>query len=146
MLSQLIQVVIVDDHDRFRTGLMSTLNAENDLKVVGEGASAADAIELARVLNPDIIVLDLDMPGNGLHAAEVISKLHPTIKIVMLTASTDEHDIQTAQENGATGYIVKGITARSLITTLRNIFDGAQSWPALAVGAPRTSPRLASGT
>ncbi len=145
MLNQPIQVVIVDDHDRFRTGLMSTLNAENDLKVVGEGVSAADAIELAQVLNPDIIVLDLDMPGNGLHAAKVISKLYPTIKIVMLTVSTDEYDIQTAQENGAIGYIVKGITARSLISTLRAIFDGAQSWPVLAVGASHANARLAPG-
>ena len=135
MRDQTIQVVIVDDHDRYRVSLMNLLNAEQDLNVVGQGASAQEAIELASTLCPHLIVLDLEMPGNGLNAAEAISRIYPSIKIVMLSASNDEQHMQIAQQNGAHGYILKGTTARTIAHALRSIYDGMQIWPAMSVGS-----------
>jgi DNA-binding NarL/FixJ family response regulator len=82
-----LRVVIVDDHVLFRDGLATILNAEADIEVVGQGGSADEAIRLARELLPEIILLDLDMPGGGLQAARVIGDECPVIKMVVLTAS-----------------------------------------------------------
>ena len=143
MLEKPIHIVVVDDHERFRMSLMSILNADQRLTVVGQGASAADAIALANTVQPDIIVLDLDMPGSGLDAAAIIHQAHPTIRIVMLTASADEYNIRTAQANGADSYLIKGMTARVLAQTLHSIYVGAQYWPAPSLGSLPARARLA---
>ena len=145
MHNEPIRVVIVDNHARYRSGLMQMLNEEQNLTVVGEGSSAADAIELAKSLQPHLIVLDLDMPGNGLYAAEVIRKAVASTKIVMLTTSADQGNIEMARENGVDGYIVKGITARALADVLRAIIAGTPHWPVQNVGtSPTRLPRLSS--
>src|SRR5919202_1856513 len=82
-----IQIVIVDDHPLFRNGVAQTLRAQPDFEVVGEGASAEDAVRLARELLPDIILLDVTMPGSGLAAAQAIAEACPVTKCVMLTVS-----------------------------------------------------------
>lgn len=150
-MSDTIQVAIVDDHTLFREGLAHILAAESDIDVVAQGASAADAIRLAADLLPDLILLDITMPGGGIAAAQTIARSWPVTKIVMLTGSEDEDHLVEALKAGARGYILKGISARELITILRGICAGeVYITPALAAsllleltnapGSPRTPP------
>ena len=123
-MSEKIQIVIVDDHPLFREGVAHTLRAEPGLEVVGQGANMEDAVRLACDLLPDIILLDIDMPGGGLHAAQAIAAACPVTRIVMLTVSEDEEHVLGALRAGARAYILKGISARELISILRAVWAG----------------------
>jgi two-component system, NarL family, nitrate/nitrite response regulator NarL len=117
-------MVIVDDHPLLREGVAYTLRAEADIELVGEGETAADAIRLARDLLPDIIVLDITMPGGGLNAVETIALACPVTKIVMLTVSEEEDDVLAALKAGAKAYILKGVAGRELVSILRAVHAG----------------------
>lgn len=125
-----IQIVVVDDHARYRTSLAETLSAERDIVVVGQGASAAEAVALVGDLAPDIVLLDLDMPGGGLAAAAQIAGAQQAVKVVILTGAIEKAPIRAAQELGARGYILKGISARDLARSIRAIQGGTSCWPA----------------
>lgn len=129
-----IHLVIADDHALFREGLAAILSAESDIEVVGQGADAREAEQLARDLLPDIILLDLDMPGSGLEAARQIADECPVTRIVVLTASEDDDHLLKALKAGARAYILKGVAARELVRILRAVMAG-ESYvpPALAV-------------
>lgn len=127
------RLVLVDDHPLFRDGVAGVLRAEPDFEIVGEGASAQEAVQLAVDLLPDVILLDITMPGSGVTAARQIAATCPYIKIVMLTASEDEDDVTAALKAGARAYIVKGVAARELVRILRAVIAGeAYVTPALA--------------
>ena len=128
-MSDKINLVIVDDHALFRDGLATILDAESDIEVVGQGEKAEDAIKLARDLLPDILLLDLDMPGGGLEAAHQIAEQFPVIKIVILTASEFEDHLIESLKTGARGYILKGVAARELLRILRAIHAGESYVP-----------------
>jgi two-component system nitrate/nitrite response regulator NarL len=117
-------MVIVDDHPLLREGVAHTLRAESDIELVGEGETADDAIRLARDLLPDIMLLDITMPGGGLTAVETIALTCPVTKIVMLTVSEEEDDVLAALKAGAKAYILKGIAARELVSILRAVYAG----------------------
>lgn len=123
------RIVIVDDHALFRDGLATILDAEDDLEVVGQGGSAEDAIQLTKNLTPNIILLDLDMPGGGLNAASVISNEMSETKIVILTASEEDNNLLNALKIGAQAYILKGVAARELLRILRMVIDGENYVP-----------------
>ena len=135
-----INVVIVDDYTLLREGLESILCAEADIEVVGQGASAEEAVRLAVELLPDIVLLDIDMPGDGLGAARIIADRCPVTKIVILTASEQDDLLIKALHAGARGYILKGVAARELLRILRAIHAG-ESYvpPALAASLDRKS-------
>ncbi len=118
-----ITVVTVDGHELFRKGVAHTLRAERDIDIVGEGATADDAMRLACDLLPDLILLDIAIPG-GIHAAQTIAAACPVVKIVMLTGSDEEDDVIAALRAGARGYILKGVLARELVRILRAIYAG----------------------
>jgi DNA-binding NarL/FixJ family response regulator len=119
-----IRLVIVDDHSIFREGLLSVLSTEPDIEIVGEGASAADAVRLARELLPDIIFLDISMPGGGLNAAQAIVENYPVVKIIILTGSEGEAHVMTALKTGARAYVLKGVAARELVNILHTVQSG----------------------
>lgn len=123
------RIAIVDDHALFRDGLATILDAEDDLEVVGQGGSAAEAIQLTKILKPDIILLDLDMPGGGLNAANVISNEMEETKIVVLTASEEDNNLLNALKIGAHAYILKGVAARELLRILRMVIEGENYVP-----------------
>ncbi len=128
-----MHVVIIDDHPLFREAVAQTLSDAPDIEVLGQGASAQDAIQLASDLAPDILLLDLDMPGGGLVAAESVARCCPAIKIVMLTVSEEEEHLLAALQAGIRGYVLKGISGRELIEILRAVWAGeAYVAPALA--------------
>ncbi len=123
-----IRLVIVDDHPLWREGVISTLQADAKtrpaIQVVGEGASADEASQLASSLLPDILLLDLNLPGGGLNAARAVSRAFPVTKIVMLTFSEQEDDVLAALKAGARGYILKGVSGRELREIVRTIHAG----------------------
>ncbi|MGI8588145.1 MAG: response regulator [Chloroflexia bacterium] len=133
-----MQIVLIDDHPLFRDGVAHTLASAPDIEIVGQGASAAEAIHLAQELLPDLILLDINMPGGGLQAAQTITATCPVTRIVMLTVSEEEEDLLAALRAGARGYILKGIAARELVRILRAVYAGeSYVTPALAAGLLR---------
>ena len=132
-MTEKIQIIVVDDHPLFREGVVLTLNSEEDLQVIAEGKTADDAVKLAGEHLPDLLLLDINIPGGGLNVVAKISNLSPVTKIIMLTASEQEDDVVQALKAGARGYIVKGVTARELKTILRAVNSGeAYVTPTLA--------------
>ncbi len=140
-----IRLVIIDDHPIFREGVVSILGSEADLEVVGQGINAEDALRLTRDLLPDVILLDVNMPGGGLNAAETIATSFPVVKIIMLTGSADEEDVLAALKAGAHAYVLKGVAARELNGILHTVYAGeGYVTPSLAanlLSELRSSPR-----
>ncbi len=112
-MTETFQVAIIDGHPLFREGVAGTLCAEPDVEVVGQGETADDALRLSSELLPDILLLDISIPGGGLNMIPRIAAACPVTKIVMLTAS-EEDDVMAALQAGARGYIVKGSRRASL--------------------------------
>ncbi|GHF50835.1 DNA-binding NarL/FixJ family response regulator [Deinococcus metalli] len=130
-----VRIVIVDDHPLFREGVAATLGAESGLEVVGEGGSADDALRLCTALLPDLLLLDLNLPGGGMHAARAVTAACPVTKIVMLTFSEEEADVLSALKAGARGYILKGVSGRELRRIVRSVYAGeVYITPTLAAG------------
>jgi len=128
-LSDKLHIVIADDHALFREGLATILGAEADFDVVGQAGTAQDAIQLARDLLPEIILLDIDMPGGGLEAARSIANDCPVTKIVILTASEEDDHLIAALKTGARAFILKGVAARELLRILRAVAAGESYVP-----------------
>lgn len=133
MSSEPIRIVVVDDHPLFREGVATTLDSNPEIDVVGQGSSADDAVGLARDLMPDVILLDISMPGGGVAAAEAITSAYPVIRIIMLTVSEHEDDVLKSLKAGARGYILKGVTGRELLRIVSAVHAGeSYVTPALA--------------
>src|SRR5205823_5595229 len=103
---------------------INTLRGERDMEIVGQGDSAEAALRLVDDLEPDIILLDIDIPGGGLNAAKMITAACSTTKIVILTVSAEEDHLITALKAGTRAYILKGVAARELIRILRAVAAG----------------------
>jgi len=124
-MSELIRVIVVDDHPLFRQGVVSSLGAEPGLMVVGEANSGEEALRLARELLPDIVLLDISMPGwNGLVTTEKISTACPACAIVILTVSEDKDKLLAAFKAGARAYVLKGVSAQELAKVVRSAAAG----------------------
>ena len=139
-----IRLVIVDDHPIFREGVASILGSEPDMEILGQGVTAEDAIRLTRDLLPDVILLDVNMPGGGVAAAEEISTSYPVVKIIMLTGAADEDVVVSALKAGAHAYVLKGVAARELKGILHTVYEGeGYVSPSLAANllSEITSPR-----
>jgi two-component system, NarL family, nitrate/nitrite response regulator NarL len=119
-----INLVIVDDHPLFREGVIAILGTEPDIEIIGQGATAEDAIQLVRDLLPDVLLLDVNIPGGGLNAAKTIATAFPVVKIIMLTGSADEDDVLTALKAGVDAYVLKGVAARELVGIIHTVQAG----------------------
>ncbi len=119
-----IRLVIIDDHPIFREGVASILGSEPDVEIVGQGITADEAIQMTRDLLPDVILLDINMPGGGLKAAETISASFPVVKIIVLTGSDDKDIVVAALKAGAHAYVLKGVAARELNSILHTVYAG----------------------
>jgi DNA-binding NarL/FixJ family response regulator len=131
----MIRVVVADDHPLFREGVVASLAADGEVLVVGQAADADAAFRLACEQEPDVVLLDVSMPGDGLRAASRIATACPTTRVVMLTVSEDEDDLMAAMKAGASGYVLKGVSARELSTVIHAVHAGQRYLP----------PRLAFG-
>jgi DNA-binding NarL/FixJ family response regulator len=120
-----IRVLVVDDHALFRRGLDIVLAQEPDLQVVGEAGDGAEALELARELTPDIVLMDIRMPrSGGIDACSAIKEVVPSTKIIMLTISDDEADLYEAIKAGASGYLLKEISIDEVASAVRAVHGG----------------------
>lgn len=117
-----IRVLLADDHAVLRSGLNLLLKGQDDFVIVGEAPTGLAAITLAEELQPDLILLDLSMPGmGGLEALETIQQKSPNSKILILTMHSEPEYLRQAIENGASGYIVKKAADVELITAMRAV-------------------------
>ena len=119
-----IRIAVIDDHPLFRESVVETLASAGSFEIVGEGANAGDALRLAQDLVPDIVLLDLRLPGGGVQAATSIVSVCPTVRIIMLTASDSEQDVIAALRAGAQGYILKSSSGLELVQTVRDVARG----------------------
>ena len=127
-----IRVVIADDHPMFRSGVAQAIKSAGSFDVVGEAGNAQDAVQLTQRLHPQMVLLDVNMPGCGLQAAAAIVSADPTIHVVMLTVSETEQSVNTALEAGAKGYVLKGASSVELVRVLQGICEGEAYVTALA--------------
>ena len=123
-MSDKLRVVVVDDYTYFREGMADVLSLHPDIEVVGQGGTAAEAIQLVVELLPDIVTLDISMPGGGLAAAQQIAVNCPVTKIVMLTSSDDKNNVTAALKAGARAYVLKDVRAHDLVQILRRVWAG----------------------
>ncbi|MES2572778.1 MAG: response regulator transcription factor [Verrucomicrobiota bacterium] len=118
--SKIIRVLLVDDHFFVREGLSSSLNAEPDMTVVGEGENASEAIALFRQLKPDVTLMDGRLPDrSGIEAVAVIRAEFPAARIIMLSIDESEEDIHRAVNAGVLGYLPKSAPRQDLLHTIR---------------------------
>ncbi len=129
-----IRVVLVDDHALFRSGLRMLLES-HQVDVVGEAADGASAVDAVRDAAPDVVLMDVSMPGvSGIEATMRIRAAAPTAQVIMLTVSADERDVEQAICSGACGYVLKDAPVEEILMAVR----------AAAVGESLLSPRIAA--
>ena len=119
-----IRIVIADDHPLFREGVVETLSDFSNCEIVAECANADDAFDAVTETMPDIVLLDISMPGGGINAARRIAAVCPVVRILMLTASENERDVMDALEVGACGYVLKGVGGKELSDIIGTVHDG----------------------
>ena len=124
-MSKVIKVLVVDDHALFREGLVSVFNKQPDFTVVGEASTVEEALSVARLKLPDLILMDVGLPdGNGVEAMERIAEIRDDTKIVFLTVHESEEIAFAAIRTGAKGYLVKDIEIPKLLVALRALEHG----------------------
>ncbi len=120
-----LRLCVVDDHALFRRGLIGLLSEFEGVEVVGEAGSGEDALALVPGLQPDVVLLDINMPGmGGVAALKQLRQIEPGLPILMLTVSQSDDDLLGAISAGATGYILKNIEPEALERTLRDVAAG----------------------
>jgi len=120
-----IKVLIADDHALLREGLAKILSLDEKLEIIAEASRGEEAVTLARKLRPDVILMDINMPGvNGIEATKIIKKEMPQIGIIALTIHDDEEYIFELVRAGASGYVLKDIQPERLIAAIKDVADG----------------------
>jgi len=120
-----IRILVVDDHPLFRQGLRDVLQSEDDIEVVGEASNGQEAIDLTHALQPDALILDINLPGsNGLQVTRQLRAEHCTSAVVMLTAYDDAEQVLHAFRAGGSAYCPKDITPHKLVQILRQVVQG----------------------
>jgi len=120
-----IKVLIVDDHKLVREGLKAVFDQGDEVDVIGEAGSGEEAIEMVDKINPDVILMDISMPGmNGIQATKAIRDSHPDAKIVILTMLDQEGYVYEAIKAGATGYMLKSTSSDELVNAIQTVNEG----------------------
>ncbi len=129
MLSQVLRILLVEDDELFRLGLTIRLQKEPDIKIIGEAMDGETAVELANQHLPDIVLLDIGLPGlGGVEACRQIKQNHPSMPILVLTSHSQKNLVERLITAGASGYCLKGIEPNLLILALRSVVAGASWW------------------
>jgi DNA-binding NarL/FixJ family response regulator len=132
-----LRVLIADDHPLFRNGMRALLEADLDTEVVGEATTGEEAIEMAATLQPDVILMDLQMPRmSGIEATRSILHTSPHIRILVVTMYEDDHSVFTAMRAGARGYLLKGASPDEVLRAIAAVGSGE------AIFSPSIATRL----
>ena len=124
-MSPNIKVFLVDDHEIFRNGLKQLVDSEPDMEVVGEAGDGETALETLRSLQPDVIIMDIRMPGiNGVETSQVLLKREPQAKIVFFSLYDSPDYVAKALEMGASGYILKDTSNKIFLSAIRTVYNG----------------------
>lgn len=125
VMGQTIRVVIADDHAVVRAGLTALFEAQTDVEVVGEASDGEEACQMVDALNPDVVVMDLTMPGTGgIEATKRIRQRDAAPKVLVLTMHDDPGFVRAAIDAGASGYLVKRAAGDELTTAVRRVYNG----------------------
>ena len=120
-----IKILIADDHQLFREGLVNLLSDSSEIEIIAQAEDGKETIEKARKLNPDIVIMDIGMPViNGIEATGILQKELPDIKVIALTMHSDKHDVKGMLEAGACGYLFKNCTYDQLIEAINTVYAG----------------------
>lgn len=122
-----VRILVVDDHEPFRRFVSSTLSEQTNLKVIGEGQDGLEAVHQAEALQPDLILLDVGMPGlNGIEAARRIGELVPNARIIFLTQESSADVVREAFSLGAWGYVIKVQAGQELLIAVESVMQNKQ--------------------
>lgn len=128
--SSVLRVLIVDDHPMMREGIQGAIDRQADMKVVGEASDGAEAVEQYRALKPDVVLMDLQMPGvEGVEAITTICREDLAAKVIVLTTYSGDMRALRALKAGAVGYLLKGAVRKDLLSTIRAVHQGTRSLP-----------------
>ena len=120
-----ISVLLVDDHHLVRNGIKSSLESDSSIVVIGEGSNGVEAIEKVRLLQPDVVVIDIAMPEmNGLEAAKAITTDFPAVNVLMLSMHDDQDYVLGSLEAGASGYLLKDTSKEEFIKAIKTVHEG----------------------
>jgi DNA-binding NarL/FixJ family response regulator len=134
-----IRVMIADDHPLFRDGLRAMFESESDIEMVGEAATGTEAVELARRLQPDVALMDVQMPDlDGIEATRRVIAASPKTRVLVVTMFEDDNTVLAAMRAGARGYVVKGVRSADAIRAIRAVAGGE------AIFSPAVAGRLVS--
>jgi DNA-binding NarL/FixJ family response regulator len=132
------RILVVDDHDVVRQGIRLILRKHSEWQVVAEAENGSEAIEKARSLDPDLMILDISMPGkDGLEVIADLVRLNARSKVLVLTMHDSQELSQAVEKSGASGYLVKTHAARDLVRAMQKIFDGGKFFPSDVVPPPK---------
>jgi len=121
----MIKVMVVDDHELVRTGITRILNDAPGIRVIAEAASGEEAIRVASEKHPDVVLMDVSMPGiGGLEATRKLAQLQPELKVIVVSVHADEPFPSRMLKAGASGYLTKGCAVEEIITAIKTVADG----------------------
>lgn len=120
-----IRMVVVDDHNLFREGLVAIIRSEPEIQVIGQAGTVREAVELVRSMDPDIVLMDFSLPdGTGVDATREILQERPKCKIVFLTMSEEDENLFAAIRGGAKGYLLKNMQPKKLVAAIKSVHQG----------------------
>lgn len=123
-----IRVLLVDDNDILRSGLMIFLDTIDDMVLVGQGTTGQEAVELCGQVSPDVVLMDLKMPVmDGVMATEIIAQKYPTVRVIALTSFDDERLMQSAKQAGVHTYLLKNVTIDHMANAIRDAYAGSKT-------------------
>lgn len=145
-MTEVIRLLIADDHAIVREGLQALIDTEPGMELVGEAQDGVEVVEMARSLNPDVILLDLVMPRvDGLQAISDIKQADPEARILVLTSFDEDEKVFTAIKSGAQGYLLKDASPKELLRAIRDVYRGEPSMhPTIAHKLMRELQRASS--
>jgi len=125
-----IQLMVVDDHSAFRRGLISVIGSEPGMSVVAQTGNGSEAVELYRQVKPDVVLMDLRLPGlSGVEAIMAIRKEFPNARFIVVTTYDTDEDIYRAMQAGAQSYLLKDMTDEEVLSTIRAVYAGDARLP-----------------